>query len=98
MLASEQFLFPTTKAVLKSPTFDSPQSFYGGQKVNGIFSAASSHVDLGFQFSPFQDYVYSQLNVVLGNAVNGKTSFSGALSTLQSTLVSYAKNQGFTVK
>ena len=98
MLASEQFLFPTTKAVLKSPTFDSPQKFYGGQRVNGIFSAASSHVDLGFQFSPFQDYVYSQLNVVLGNAVNGKTSFSGALSTLQNTLVNYAKSQGFTVK
>ncbi|HVA92373.1 MAG TPA: extracellular solute-binding protein [Chloroflexota bacterium] len=97
-LASEQFLFPTTKAVLNSPSFDSPQAFYGGQKVNGIFATASSHVDLGFQWSPFQDYVYSQMGVVLGNAVNGKTSFSGALSTLQSTLVGYAKNQGFTVQ
>jgi multiple sugar transport system substrate-binding protein len=96
--ASEQFLFPTTKAVLNSPTFDSPLAFYGGQKVNGIFADASSHVDLGFQWSPFQDYVYTQMQNNLGNAVNGKTTYSGAMNTLQNTLVTYAKSQGFTVK
>jgi multiple sugar transport system substrate-binding protein len=97
-LASEQFLFPVTKAVLKSPTFNTPQTFYGGQKVNAIFADASSRVDLGFQWSPFQDYVYAQLTNNLANAVSGKTTYSGAMNTLQSTLVSYAKAQGFTVQ
>ena len=97
-LASEQFLFPVTKAVLKSPAFDTPQKFYGGQKVNGIFADASSRVDLGFQWSPFQDYVYTQLQNDLANAVSGKTTYTAAMNTLQSTLVSYAKAQGFTVK
>ena len=98
MLATEQFLFPTTIATLKNPKFNAPLSFYGGQKVNGIFADASSRVDLSFQWSPFQDYVYTQLTNVLGNAVNGKASFASAMSTVQNTLVSYAKSEGFTVK
>jgi multiple sugar transport system substrate-binding protein len=97
LFASEQFLFPVTKAVLNSSTFNSPKPFYGGQRVNGIFADASNHVDAGYQWSPFQDYVFSQLTTVLGNAVNGKTTFAAALTTLQSTLVGYAKNEGFTV-
>lgn len=98
MLASEQFLFPVTKAVLKNPAFNKPQPFYGGQKVNQIFATASSHVDLGFQWSPFQDYVYTQLQNELADAVKGKISYTAAINTLQNTLVSYAKSQGFTVK
>jgi hypothetical protein len=38
------------------------------------------------------------LQVQLGNAINGKTTYSGAMNTLQNTLVTYAKSQGFTVK
>ena len=98
MLASKQFLFPTTNAVLKSPTFDVPLPFYGGQKVNGIFAAASASVDLGFQWSPFQDYVYTQLQNNLADATAGKITFGDAMNKTQNTLVSYAKSQGFTVK
>jgi multiple sugar transport system substrate-binding protein len=98
MLASKQFLFPTTNAVLKSPTFDVPQPFYGGQKVNGIFATASASVDSGFQWSPFQDYVYTQLQNNLADATAGKITFSDAMNKTQTTLVSYAKSQGFTVK
>ena len=98
MLVSEQFLFPVLKSVLNDPNFNKPLPFYGGQKVNGIFADSSSHVDLGFQWSPFQDYVYTQLQNNLANAVSGKLSYADALNTLQSTLVSYAKAQGFTVK
>lgn len=98
MLASEQFLFPVTKAVLDNPKFNAPLPFYGGQKVNGIFADASKHVDLSFQWSPFQDYVYTQMTDAFGSAVQGKTTYSGALDTLQNTLVNYAKQQGFTVK
>lgn len=98
LFASEQFFFPVTNSVLKDPSFDSPQPFYGGQKVNGIFADASNHVDVNFQWSPFQDYVYAQMANDLSAAVNGKTTYTAAMNTLQSNLVSYAKSQGFTVQ
>jgi multiple sugar transport system substrate-binding protein len=98
MLNTVNSLFPVTKAVLDNPSFNAPLPFYGGQKVNGIFAAASREVDLNFQWSPFQDYVYTQMTDDLGNAVNGKTTFAGALDTLQQNLVSYAKSEGFTVQ
>jgi multiple sugar transport system substrate-binding protein len=97
-LSTEQFLFPTLKAVFKTPQFNSASAFYGGQKVNAIFANASSHVDLGFQWSPFQSYVYTQMQNELADATAGKISWADAMNTLQNTLVSYAKSQGFTVK
>jgi multiple sugar transport system substrate-binding protein len=96
--ASEQFLFPTVEAVFKTPQFNGPQPFYGGQKVNAIFADASNHVDLGFQWSPFQAYVYTQMQNNLADAVAGKISWADAMNKLQAALVSYAKSQGFTVQ
>jgi multiple sugar transport system substrate-binding protein len=99
MLASKQFLFPTLTAVLKSPSFmNAKLPFYGGQRVNRVFAAASSQVDTHFQWSPFQDYVYSQLQEQLGLATQGKQSFAKALHKTQAIVVAYAKAQGFTVK
>jgi multiple sugar transport system substrate-binding protein len=99
MLATQQYLFPVLKSVLADPKFNAaPLAFYGGQKVNAIFAKASSAVDTSFQWSPFQDYVYTQMGNDLSAAVNGKMSFSQAMTTLQNTLVTYAKNQGFTVQ
>jgi multiple sugar transport system substrate-binding protein len=96
-LSTEQFLFPTLKAVFKTPQFNQGLPFYGGQKVNAIFATASSHVDLGFQWSPFQPYVYTQMSNNLADAVAGKITWAAAMNQLQSSLVSYAKSQGFTV-
>jgi multiple sugar transport system substrate-binding protein len=53
---------------------------------------------VGFQWSPFQDYVYSTLQEQFGNAVQGKQSFADALHKTQSLVVKYAKEQGFTVE
>jgi multiple sugar transport system substrate-binding protein len=99
LLASKQFLFPVLKAELASPAFQNAGlPFYGGQKVNRVFSASSSKVDLSFKWSPFQDYVYSQLQEQLGRAAQGKQSFAAALHKAQARVVSFAKEQGFTVK
>jgi multiple sugar transport system substrate-binding protein len=99
MLASKQFLFPVLKAELTSPVFaNAPLAFYGGQKVNKVFSTASSKVDVRFKWSPFQDYVYSQLQEQLGLAAQGKQSFAAALHKTQARVVTFAKEQGFTVK
>ncbi len=98
MLAQKQFLFPTLKGVLNDPSFiNTTSSFYGGQQVNQVFASASSNVDTNFQWSPFQDYVYTQMGNQLGLAINGKSTFEQAMNNLQSNVVTYAKNQGFSV-
>jgi multiple sugar transport system substrate-binding protein len=46
LFASKQFLFPTANNVLTDPTFtDQKSDFYGGQKVNKLFSDISTTVD-----------------------------------------------------
>jgi multiple sugar transport system substrate-binding protein len=98
MLASKQFLFPVLNAELNSPAFKNASlPFYGGQKVNRVFVASSNKVDVRFKWSPFQDYVYSQLQEQLGRAVQGKQSFAAALHKTQARVVAFAKEQGFTV-
>jgi multiple sugar transport system substrate-binding protein len=98
MFAQQQFLFPTLEGVLNDPSFvNAPSSFYGGQQVNQVFASASGNVDTSFQWSPFQDYVYTQMTNQLGVAINGKSTFEQAMNNLQSSVVTYAKNQGFTV-
>ncbi len=97
MLAQKQFLFPTLKAVLADPAFNAPSDFYGGQKVNQVFIAASDQIDLTYQWSPFQDYVYTQMTDQLGSATSGKITLVQAMQNLQKNVTSYARSQGFTV-
>jgi multiple sugar transport system substrate-binding protein len=99
MLADKSFLFPTLESLLNSSEFQNKSySFYGGQQVNEVFIEASRQVDLGFEWSPFQDYVYSQMEEVLGEASKGEISVMQALDNLQERVVKYAKSQGFKVK
>jgi multiple sugar transport system substrate-binding protein len=98
MMATDQFLFPTLRSVLADPRVNGPRPFYGGQAVDTIFAQSSQDVDLGFQWSPFQDYVYTQMSEDLAAAQSGSMSYNQAMSALQETLISYAKAQGFTVK
>jgi multiple sugar transport system substrate-binding protein len=99
MLATKSFLFPTLTGLLDNPSFGNAKlAFYGGQEVNKVFIDSSKNVNLTFHWSPFQDYVYSQMGTFFGQAVNGKMSFADAMHRLQSSVVSYAKAQGFTVQ
>ncbi|MDQ3911693.1 MAG: extracellular solute-binding protein [Actinomycetota bacterium] len=99
MLADKSFLFPTLKSLLESSDFQNKKtSFYGGQEVNKIFTKSSKQVDLGFEWSPFQDYVYTQMTDQLGSVGKGSISLTQALDNLQDKIVSYAKSQGFHVK
>jgi multiple sugar transport system substrate-binding protein len=52
----------------------------------------------GFQFSPFQDYVYTQMIEQLGQATSGEISMTEGLDNLQNQVVKYAKSQGFKVR
>lgn len=99
MLATEQFFFPPQNSVLEDPAFlDATSEFYGGQQVNKLFADISQTVDTDFQWLPFMEYVYSSYEETLGTVIADKGDIAAALDTWQDQLVSYAKDQGFTVK
>lgn len=98
-LTSKQSLFPTTESTLKDPAFSGASSdFFGGQKVNALFSKISNTVDTKFEWLPFTDYAYTAYNNTVGKALANKGDLSAAADTWQQQLVDYAKQQGFTVK
>jgi multiple sugar transport system substrate-binding protein len=98
LYTTKQFLFPTLESILNSPEFKNRKSdFYGGQAVNSVFVEASNNVEKGFEFSPFQDYVYSQMQEQFGAAASGDTEFSQVPGNLQDEISRYAKQQGFKV-
>ena len=99
MLAEKSFLFPTLSSLLYSDEFkNQTDPFYGGQKVNSVFIEASEEVDKGFEWSPFQDYVYTQMQEQLQAAADGKVSFPQVMEDLDSNITDYAKEQGFKVQ
>jgi multiple sugar transport system substrate-binding protein len=99
LYTTKQFLFPVLKDLLNSPEFKNRKfDFYGGQAVNSVFVEASENVDLGFEWSPFQDYVYTQMTEQFGAAVTGDVEFTQVPDNLQEKVTSYAKQQGFKVR
>ena len=73
MFTTEQFLFPTLTPLLNSQSFaDTSFAFYGDQKINRIFIESSKQMDASFQWSPFQDYVNTQMQNEVGAAATGK--------------------------
>ena len=97
-LATEQFLFPATKAVLADPSFTQQKpDFYGGQTVNQVFSDISKTVDTQFQWPPFLDQAVSDWNETVGKSFADKSDTNAALDQWQQRLTTYAKKQGFKV-
>lgn len=91
-------LFPLWKPVLDSSSFqDMAYPFFGGQKINQDVFLSAENSYQGFTFSPFQSLAYDKLTAAVTSVVQAKASPAAALSTLQSQVVAYAKQQGFTV-
>lgn len=96
--ATKQFLFPVLDSVLGSEAFlNATSDFYGGTAVNGVFADSSALIDTSFQWSPFQDFVFSEMSTTLGAAAAEKRSLSDALDQVQASVVEYAESQGFEV-
>ncbi|RZS91430.1 carbohydrate ABC transporter substrate-binding protein (CUT1 family) [Motilibacter rhizosphaerae] len=94
---NKAFLYPLVKQVADSPAFtDKAYDFFGGQKVNQIYVPASNGIG-DFQYSPFQDFVFSTLNDNSAAALAGKKDWSSVLDDTQKTISDYAKQQGFKV-
>lgn len=98
-MATEQFLFPPTEAVLNDPAFaEQEPEFYGGQQVNQLFAEISATVSPEFQWSPFQSQVYADYDDTVGTAFAEATDPVAALEEWESRIIAYAENQGFTVE
>lgn len=98
MFATQQFLFPVTKALLADTSFvDRPLPFYGGQTVNKLFAGISDTVDTKFQWPPFLDQAYSDWGETVGKSFANKSDTSAALDQWQDRTTKYAENQGFKV-
>jgi multiple sugar transport system substrate-binding protein len=96
---TKQFLFPVLNELLDSPDFRNLKNeFYGGQAVNSVFVEASDRVDTGFEFSPFQDFVYTQMGEQFGDAAGGSVEFADVPANLQESVTNFARQQGFKVR
>nr|WP_296067387.1 sugar ABC transporter substrate-binding protein [uncultured Actinoplanes sp.] len=96
--ATEQFLFPATKALLADSSFTQQKpEFYGGQTVNQVFSDISQTVNTEFQWPPFLDQAVTDWNETVGKSFADKSDANAALDQWQQRITEYAKNQGFKV-
>jgi multiple sugar transport system substrate-binding protein len=96
--ATQQFLFPATKALLADPAFTQQKpAFYGGQTVNQVFSDISDTVDTKFEWPPFLDQAVNDWDETVGKSFADKTDTGAALDQWQTRVTDYAKNQGFKV-
>jgi multiple sugar transport system substrate-binding protein len=99
LFATQQFLFPATKALLADPAFTQQKpEFYGGQTVNQVFSDISATVDKKFQWPPFLDQAVNDWDETVGKSFADKADTNAALDQWQERITSYAKNQGFKVE
>jgi len=93
------FLYPLVTSVESNPEFANYtyKIFGATAKVNPIYIHASNKLD-AFQWTPFQDFIYSTLADESTQALTGKVAWASVLDTVQTKVVAYAKKQGFTVK
>jgi multiple sugar transport system substrate-binding protein len=96
---TKQSFFPATKALLADPEFTGQKSdFYAGQQVNKVYADASATVNTSFQWPPFLDQSVSDWTDTVGKGLANRTDLSAASDAWEKALVTYAKDQGFTVQ
>jgi multiple sugar transport system substrate-binding protein len=69
-----------------------------GPGVNATYEKIiSKDITPFWQWSPWTDYVTTELESVFTNALAGKETFDQALQSAQSAVVKYAENEGYTI-
>jgi multiple sugar transport system substrate-binding protein len=90
-------LFPTFKPLLSDPSYKNitvPVS--GSSHPDQAFTAAASSIQ-GVPWPPFMTEALTQSATVFAGVLNGKETLAAAFKNFQNVLVTYAKQQGFTV-
>ncbi|MFE2867589.1 MULTISPECIES: ABC transporter substrate-binding protein [unclassified Embleya] len=92
-------LFPATRQLLDDPGFrgaDLP--YFPGTKPNEVFAQMSGAVRPEWQYLPFQVYANSIFKDTIGQAYRPGGDLPGALAGWQERIVSFGKEQGFSMK
>jgi multiple sugar transport system substrate-binding protein len=90
--------FPSTTAELADPAFVGLESkYFGGQKINEVLTAAAGQVVPGWSYLPYQVYANSIFGDTVGKSYVDGSDLNKGLTSWQEALVSYGKQQGFTV-
>lgn len=96
--AAKAALFPVTTGVLANPDWlNVTDDYWSGQKIHQVMAEAAQNVNVDFGWSPFTNFVYTTYGDLLVKVRAGSLTFEDAMKQLQDTVVSYAKDQGFTV-
>ncbi|HYU74003.1 MAG TPA: sugar ABC transporter substrate-binding protein [Ktedonobacteraceae bacterium] len=89
--------YPALQTALNSSALNGPQTYFGNQDTNQVFKTAFTHVDVGFQWGPTMNQVYTDIGNNFANAVNGQGTLTDALNATQQSTVTFMKKQGFSV-
>ncbi|MFD7313539.1 ABC transporter substrate-binding protein [Streptomyces sp. NPDC059883] len=90
--------FPARAEVLASESFlGEKDPYFGGQEVNRVFADSLAAVREGWQFLPYDVYALNIFNDKVGKAYTGSTTLQEGLNLWQDDLITYGKEQGFTV-
>jgi multiple sugar transport system substrate-binding protein len=96
--AAKAALFPVTQGTLSNADWlGVTDAFWSGQKIHQVMAEAAQNVNVDFGWSPFTAFVYTTYADLLVKVRAGSITFEAAMQQMQDTVVSYAKDQGFTV-
>jgi len=96
--ADKAALFPVTTGVLTNPAWaNGTDDFWSGQAIHQVMATAAQQVNVTFGWSPFTDFVYTTYGDELTQVKAGSVTFEQAMQDMQTKVVQYAKDQGFTV-
>ncbi|MFC0265559.1 ABC transporter substrate-binding protein [Alloscardovia macacae] len=100
--------FPADNNTLNSPDFLNVTSitdadgkaheYFGGQKFNEELATAAKNVRAGYKFLPFEVYARGKFGDFVGKSFTDKQKLSDGVKAWQDDIVSYAKQQGYSVK
>lgn len=90
--------FPATVEHIEAEDFLAQESeYFGGQPINEVFVESAGNVPEGWSFLPYQVYANSVLNDHIGDVYTSGLPLSEGLQNWEEALVSYGRDQGFTV-
>ena len=79
------------------PAFSAPASALDGQDEGPVMKQASAIVDPSFQWSPWTDYVFNELEVEYTDAAGGGETWDEANANIQRSVLVFAESMGYDV-
>ena len=93
-LSSEDFLSMTSL----TDSDGNDHEYFGGQEFNRELAKAAANVSTGYNFLPFEVYARGKFGDFVGDAYTGSGKLADGIAAWQKDLVTYAEDQGYTVK